>query len=43
MMSGHFDIDGDMQKVMQYSQTAVRLTKAAAEIDAEFADEVFTG
>jgi len=41
MMSGHFEIDGDMQKVMQYSQAAVRLTETAAEIDAEFADEEF--
>jgi putative sterol carrier protein len=41
VMSGHFEIDGDMQKVMQYSQAAVRLTETAAEIDAEFADEVF--
>lgn len=38
MMSGHFEIDGDMQKSMQYSRAAVRLT----EIDAEFADEIFT-
>lgn len=42
MMSGHFDIDGDMQKVMQYSQAAVHLTESAAEIDAEYADEEFT-
>ncbi len=41
MMSGHFEIDGDMQKVMQYSQAAVRLTETAADIDAEFADEEF--
>jgi putative sterol carrier protein len=41
MMSGHFEIDGDMQKVMQYSQAAVRLTEAAADIDAEFADDAF--
>jgi len=41
MMSGQFDVDGDMQKLMQYSRAAVRLTEAAAEIDAEFADETF--
>jgi len=41
MMSGRFEIDGDMQKVMQYSQAAVRLTETAADIDAEFADEAF--
>lgn len=41
MMSGHFDIEGDMQKVMQYSQAAVELTEAAASIDATFADEAF--
>jgi len=38
MMPGHFEIDGDMQKSMQYSQAAVRLT----ETDAEFADGIFT-
>lgn len=41
MMSGAFDIGGDMQKVMQYSQASVHLTEAAAEIDAEYADEAF--
>lgn len=41
MMSGQFDIDGDMQKVMQYSQSAVLLTDTAADIDAKFADEEF--
>jgi putative sterol carrier protein len=38
MMPGHLEIDGDMQKSMQYSQAAVRLT----ETDAEFADGIFT-
>ncbi|MFQ3319296.1 MAG: putative sterol carrier protein [Natronomonas sp.] len=42
MMSGHFDIEGDMQKVMQYSQAAVELTESAASIDAAFADETFS-
>jgi len=41
MMSGQFEIEGDMQKVMQYSQAAVTLTDIAAGIDAEFADEEF--
>lgn len=41
MMSGHFDIEGDMQKVMQYSQASVHLTETASSIDAEFADEAF--
>lgn len=42
IMSGEFDIEGDMQKVMQYSQASVHLTESAAEIDAEYADEAFT-
>lgn len=41
MMSGDFDLDGDMQKILQYSDAAVRLTDIAGEIDAEFADERF--
>jgi putative sterol carrier protein len=41
IMSGSFDIDGDMQKVMQYSQAAVHLTESATRIDAEYADETF--
>jgi putative sterol carrier protein len=41
IMSGSFDIDGDMQKVMQYSQASVHLTDSATEIDAEYADEAF--
>ena len=40
-MTGRFDIVGDLQKVLQYSRTAVRLTETAAGIDAEFAGEVF--
>ncbi len=41
MLTGRFDIDGDMQKVMQYSDAAIELTEIAASIDAEFADEAF--
>ena len=41
MMSGEFEIEGDMQKVMQYSQSAVILTDIASDIDAVFADEEF--
>lgn len=41
MMGGDFELNGDMQKVLQYSDAAVRLTDLAAEIDAEFADEKF--
>jgi hypothetical protein len=41
-MSGHFDIEGDMQKVMQYSQAAVQLTESAADIDAVYADDEFS-
>jgi putative sterol carrier protein len=36
LMSGTFDLDGDMQKVMQYSQAAIVMTEAAADIDTEF-------
>jgi putative sterol carrier protein len=41
LMGGDFELDGDMQKVLQYSDAAVRLTDLASEIDAEFADEKF--
>ena len=41
LMTGRFDIDGDMQKVVKYSRAAVRLTETAAGIDAEFAGEGF--
>lgn len=41
MMGGDFELNGDMQKVLQYSDAAVRLTGLASEIDAEFADEKF--
>lgn len=36
MMDGTFDLDGDMQKVLQYSEAAVVMTENAAEIDTEF-------
>lgn len=36
MMDGTFDLDGDMQKVMQYSQAAVVMTECASQIDTEF-------
>ena len=36
MMDGTFDLDGDMQKVMQYSQAAVVMTELASSIDTEF-------
>lgn len=34
MMSGQFDLDGDMQKVMAASDAASRLTEISSEIDA---------
>jgi putative sterol carrier protein len=36
MMDGTFDLDGDMQKVLQYSEAAVVMTNLAADIDTEF-------
>ncbi|MCT9097324.1 SCP2 sterol-binding domain-containing protein [Haloarchaeobius sp. HME9146] len=36
MMGGRFDLDGDMQKVLQYSNAAVVMTENASEIDTEF-------
>ncbi|MXR52568.1 sterol carrier protein [Halovenus sp. WSH3] len=36
MMDGTFDLDGDMQKVMQFSQAAIVMTETASEIDTEF-------
>ena len=43
LMSGDFALDGDMQKVLQYSDAAVRLTDLAGSIDAEYADEQYRG
>jgi putative sterol carrier protein len=36
MMDGTFDLDGDMQKVLQYSEAAVVMTNLASDIDTEF-------
>ena len=36
MMSGEFEIEGDMQKVLQYSQAAVEMTETGRGIDTEF-------
>ncbi|WP_435346878.1 SCP2 sterol-binding domain-containing protein [Haloarchaeobius sp. HRN-SO-5] len=36
MMSGRFDLDGDMQKVLQYSNAAVVMTENAGAVDTEF-------
>jgi putative sterol carrier protein len=41
LMGGDFELDGDMQKILQYSDAAVRLTDLAGEPDAEFADEKY--
>lgn len=41
MMSGKFELEGDMQKVMQYSDSASRLTELSASIDATFIDEAY--
>ncbi len=37
MMDGTFDLDGDMQKVLQYSDAAVVMTENAGRVDTEFA------
>ncbi|MDZ7730634.1 MAG: SCP2 sterol-binding domain-containing protein [Natrialbaceae archaeon] len=36
LMEGRFDLDGDQQKVMQYSSAAVIMTESASDIDTEF-------
>ena len=36
LMSGVFDLDGDMQKVLQYSDAAARLVDIAAEIESDY-------
>jgi hypothetical protein len=41
MMSGKFDLEGDMQKVLQYTDSATRLTDIAGGVDAVFAHEEF--
>ena len=41
LMSGKFELDGDMQKVLQYSDAATLLTEDAGKVDAVFAHEEF--
>ncbi|ELY95532.1 sterol carrier protein [Natrialba taiwanensis DSM 12281] len=36
LMSGEFEIDGDMQKILQYSDAAVDLAEIAADVDTRF-------
>ncbi|WP_436345015.1 SCP2 sterol-binding domain-containing protein [Natronorubrum sp. FCH18a] len=36
LMSGEFEIDGDMQKILQYSDAAVDLAEVAADVDSRF-------
>lgn len=36
LMDGRFDLDGDMQKVLQYSEAAMVMTENAANVDTEF-------
>lgn len=36
MMAGTFEVDGDMQKVLQYSEAAVAMTETGREIDTEY-------
>ena len=36
MMDGEFELDGDMQKVLQYSNAAVVMTDNASEVETEF-------
>jgi putative sterol carrier protein len=36
MMDGRFDLDGDMQKVLQYSNAAIVMTENAGKVDTEF-------
>lgn len=36
LMEGKFDLDGDMQKVLQYSQAAIVMTENAGDVDTEF-------
>jgi putative sterol carrier protein len=41
LLSGDFELEGDMQKVMQYTDAAVRMAEVASSVDAEFADEQY--
>ncbi|MFC6733480.1 MULTISPECIES: SCP2 sterol-binding domain-containing protein [unclassified Haladaptatus] len=36
LMSGVFNLDGDMQKVLQYSDAAVSMVETASEIDTDY-------
>jgi putative sterol carrier protein len=36
LLSGRFDIEGDMQKVMQYSEAAAAMTEASREVETEY-------
>jgi putative sterol carrier protein len=36
MMSGVFELEGDMQKVLQYSDAAVVMTENAGSIDTDY-------
>lgn len=36
LMSGEFDLDGDMQKVLQYNDAAATLASAASQVDTDF-------
>lgn len=40
LMSGEFEIDGDMQKILQYSDAAVDLADTSAEVDSRFIFDV---
>lgn len=41
LMSGKFELDGDMQKILQYSDAATLLTEDAGKVDAVFAHEEY--
>ncbi|WP_299264901.1 SCP2 sterol-binding domain-containing protein [Halorientalis sp.] len=41
MMSGKFELDGDMQKILQYSDAATLLTECAGQVDSVFAHEEY--
>lgn len=42
LMGGDFELEGNMQKILQYSDAAVRLTDLSGSVDAEFADEKYS-
>lgn len=41
MMSGQFELQGDMQKILGASDASARLTEISTQIDATFVDEKF--